>query len=59
MGVQWSGVFLADSVPEALVVMLVGCVAATAATACVLGVARAHAALGQVLLGRRRREDLE
>jgi hypothetical protein len=57
-GVQWNGVFRADTGPEALLVMLVGCVTATAATAFVLKVAQAHAALGRVLLGRNRREDL-
>ena len=58
-GVQWNGAFLADTGPEALLVMLVGCVAATAATALVLKVAKMHAALGRILLGRSRRENLE
>jgi hypothetical protein len=57
-GVQWPG-FVADTAPEALLVMLVGLVATTAAAAFVLGVARAHAALGRILLGQSRRENLE
>jgi hypothetical protein len=57
-GLQWPGV-VADTAPEALLVMLVGCVAATAAAAFVPGVAQAHAVLGRVLLGRSRRENLE
>jgi hypothetical protein len=57
-GVQWFG-FAADTGPEALLVMLVGCVTAMAATAFVLGVTRAHAVLGRVLLGRSRRESLD
>jgi hypothetical protein len=48
-GVQWPG-FAADTGPEALLVMLVGCVAAAGS---VLGAAWAHAALGRVLLGPR------
>src|SRR5829696_392451 len=55
----WSGVFLADTLPEALLAMLVGLVAATAAAAFVLEVARAHAHLGRVLLGPSGRERLE
>ena len=58
-GLLWSGVFLADTVPEALLVMLVGLVAATATAAFVLEVARAHAALDRVLLKPPRRERLE
>jgi hypothetical protein len=57
-GLQWPG-FVADTAPEALLVMLVGCVAATAAAAFVLVVAQAHAALGRVLLERSRRENLK
>ena len=49
-GVQWSGVFLADTGPEAVLVMLAGCVAVPAAAILVLGVARAHAAFGRVML---------
>lgn len=58
-GVQWDGIFLANTGPEALVVMLVGCVTATATTAFVLQVARAHAALARPLLGGKQREDFE
>ena len=58
-GILWSGVFVADTVPEALVVMLVGLVATTATAAFVLEVARVHAALGRVLLGPSGRESLE
>jgi signal transduction histidine kinase len=58
-GLLWSGVFLADTLPEALLAMLVGLVAATAAAAFVLEVARAHAHLGRVLLGPSGRERLE
>src|SRR5215216_1881288 len=58
-GLLWSGVFLAVTLPEALLAMLVGLVAATAAAAFVLEVARAHAHLGRVLLGPSGRERLE
>jgi signal transduction histidine kinase len=58
-GLLWSGVFVADTLPEALLVMLVGLVAATATAAFVLEVARAHAHLGRVLLGPSGRERLE
>jgi signal transduction histidine kinase len=58
-GLLWSGVFLADTLPEALLAMLIGLVAATAAAAFVLEVARAHAHLGRVLLGPSGRERLE
>src|SRR5215217_3981219 len=58
-GLLWSGVFLADTLPEALLAMLIGLVAATAAAAFVLEVARAHAHLGRVLLGSSGRERLE
>src|SRR5215207_252694 len=59
VGLLGSGVFLADTLPEALLAMLVGLVAATAAAAFVLEVARAHAHLGRVLLGPSGRERLE
>jgi signal transduction histidine kinase len=58
-GLLWSGVFVADTLPEALLVMLVGLVAATATAAFVLQVARAHAALGRILLTPPSRERLE
>jgi signal transduction histidine kinase len=57
-GIQWPG-FAADTLPEALLVMLVGLVTGTAAAVSVLGAARAHAALGRALLGPGRRERLE
>jgi signal transduction histidine kinase len=58
-GLLWSGVFVADTLPEAVLVMIVGLVAASAAVAFVLEVARAHAHLGRVLLGPSGRESLE
>jgi hypothetical protein len=58
-GLLWSGVFVADTLPEAVLVMIVGLVAATAAAVFVLEVARAHAYLGRVLLGPSGRERLE
>ena len=58
-GLLWSGVFVADTLPEALLAMVVGLVAATAAAAFVLEVARAHAALGRTLLEPRSRDRLE
>jgi signal transduction histidine kinase len=57
-GIQSPG-FAADTLPEALLVMLVGLVIGTAAAASVLGAARAHAALGRALLGPSGRERLE
>lgn len=57
-GVQWPG-FAADALPEALLVMLVGLVAGTAAAVSVLGAAWGHAALGRALLGPSGRERLE
>jgi signal transduction histidine kinase len=58
-GLLWSGVFVADTLPEALLVMLVGLVALTATAVFVLEVARAHAYLGRVLLGPSGRERLQ
>jgi signal transduction histidine kinase len=58
-GLLWSGVFVADTLPEALLVMLVGLVATTASAVFVLEVATAHAYLGRVLLGPSGRERLE
>jgi signal transduction histidine kinase len=57
-GIQWPG-FAADTLPEALLVMLVGLVIGTAAAASVLGAAWAHAGLGRALLGPSGRERLE
>ena len=57
-GLLWSRVFVADTLPEAVLVMIVGLVAASAAVAFVLEeVAGAH--LGRVLLGPSGRESLE
>jgi signal transduction histidine kinase len=58
-GLLWSGVFVADTLPEALLVMLVGLVAVTATAVFVLEVAKAHAYLGRVLLGPSGRERLQ
>ena len=58
-GVTWTGVFVADTAPEALLVMLVGIVVMAAAAAFVPQVSRAHAALGRVLLGPSRRVGLD
>ena len=57
-GVMWTGFFVADTLPEALLVMLVGLVLAIATLAFVLQAAQAHAALGRLLLGPHRRERL-
>jgi signal transduction histidine kinase len=58
-GVMWTGFFVADTLPEALLVMLVGLVLAIATLAFVLQAAQAHAALGRFLLGPRMRERLD
>jgi signal transduction histidine kinase len=58
-GVMWTGVFVADTVPEALLVMLIGLVFASAAAAFVPQVSKAHASLGRILLGPRSRDGLE
>ncbi len=51
VGVSWTGAFLADTLPEALLVSLVGLVLASAAAAFVLQASQAHASLGRRLLG--------
>lgn len=51
-GIVWSGVFLADTASEALLVGLVGLVLMAASAAFVLQVSQAHAALGRLLLKR-------
>ena len=56
-GITWTGVFLADTVPEALLIALVGLVLASAAAAFGAQACQAHASLGRRLLGRR--ETLE
>ena len=58
-GVTWTGVFVADTVPEALLVMLIGLVFASAAAAFVPQVSQAHAWLGRILLAPRSRDGLE
>jgi signal transduction histidine kinase len=58
-GVTWSGIFVADTAPEAVLVALVGLVAMAAAAAFIVEVAQAHSALGRILLGPRRRERLD
>ena len=58
-GVTWTGVFVADTAPEALLVMLVGIVIMAAAAAFVPQVSRTHASLGRRLLGPPRREALD
>ena len=58
-GVGWTGVLVANTLPEALLVTLVGLVAMAAAAAFVPQVSRAHAALGRALLGPRRRDALD
>jgi len=58
-GVGWTGVLVANTLPEALLVTLVGLVAMAAAAAFVPQVSRAHAALGWRLLGPSRREALD
>ena len=49
--------FVADTLPEALLVTLVGLVLASAAAAFILQASEAHASLGQRLLGRRETLD--
>ena len=58
-GVMWTGVFVADTLPEALLITLVGLVLASATLAFVVQVSQAHAALGRVLLGPRKRGELD
>ncbi|MFL5992602.1 MAG: sensor domain-containing protein [Rubrobacteraceae bacterium] len=58
-GVTWTGVFVADTVPEALLVMLIGLVFASAAAAFVPQVSQAHAWLGRILLAPSSRNGLE
>ena len=57
-GIVWTGVFLAETAPEALLVTLVGLVVMAAAAAFVPQVSRAHAALGRALLGPSKRVEL-
>ena len=57
-GVTWTGVFVADTAPKALLVALVGLVTLAAAAAFVPQVCRAHAALGRAMLGPRTSDRL-
>lgn len=58
-GLTWTGVFTADTAPEALLVTLVGLVLASAAAVFGARACQAHASLGRRLLGPRRREALD
>ena len=57
VGVSWTSAFLADTLPEALLVALVGLVLASAASAFIVQASEAHASLGRRLLGRRETLD--
>jgi signal transduction histidine kinase len=59
VGVTATGAFVADTVPEALLVALVGLVLASAAAVFGAQACQAHASLGRRLLGPRRREALD
>jgi signal transduction histidine kinase len=56
---MWTGVFVADTLPGALLVMLLGLVLTIATLAIVVQATRAHAAFGRFLLGPRRWERLD
>ena len=58
-GFYWAGIFVADTLPKALPVALFGLVLASATLTFVPQVSRAHAALGRLLLGPRRRDRLD
>ena len=58
-GITWTGAFVADTLPEALLVTLVGLVVMAAAAALVPQVSRAHVALGLALLGPSKRVRLD
>jgi signal transduction histidine kinase len=58
-GVMLTGAFLADTLPKALLVALVGLVLASAAAVFGAQACQAHASLGRRLLGPRRREALD
>jgi signal transduction histidine kinase len=59
VGVAWTGAFVADTLPEALLVALVGLVATAAAAVFGAQACQAHASMGRRLLGPRRREALD
>ena len=59
VGVSWTTLFVADTLPEALLVALVGLVLASAAAVFGARACQAHASLGRRLLGPRRREALD
>ena len=56
-GVMWTGVFVADTLTKALLVMLVGLVLASAASVFILQASEAHASLCRRLLGKRETLD--
>ena len=58
-GVTWTGAFTADTLPESLLVALVGLVVMTAAAALVPQACRAHGALGRRMLGPSKRAGLD
>ena len=58
-GLTWTGVFVAETAPEALLVTLVGLVVMAAASGFAVQASEAHASLGRLLLGPRRREALD
>jgi len=59
VAIRATGAFMADTLPEALLVAMVGLLALAAAAALVPQASRAHGALGRALLGPRRREALD
>ena len=59
VAIRATGAFVADTLPEALLVAVVGLPALAAAVALIPHASRAHGALGRALLGPRRREALD
>ena len=59
VAIRATGAFVADTLPEALLVAVVGLPALAAAVALVPHASRAHGALGRILLGPRKREALD
>jgi len=59
VAIRATGAFVADALPEALLVAMVGLLALAAAAALVPQASRAHGALGRALLGPRKREALD
>jgi signal transduction histidine kinase len=58
-GIGWTGVSVANTIPEALLVALIGLVAMAAASVFIVQASEVHASLGRALLGPRRREALD